>query len=228
MVLKICIFQSNFRYRGIAPPLAQKAVSMSLMFGLYDKYFDYFEKKFGFCRYNIEDRIVISTCVAGTSSLLIPFERIQTLLSIPQLNNKFKNSLECFSYISRFGLKEIYTGYLPCLMRDSFGNCLYFGLKPILSTYLNKNSKNKWFNDLCTGCLLGAFITSITFPLNVLKSSFQKQIGTKVPIHRMLYLLITQRNGIAGLYRGISVSMLRSGLSWGIINCVYEITKTLF
>lgn len=206
----------------------QKAINLSLMFGLYDSYFKLLHQRYGLSQNKWYDRCIVSSCVALTSSILVPFERIQTLLSIEEYHSKYKNTFHCFSTISKLGIRELYTAYLPILLRDSIGNSLYFGLKKPLNQFLLTKSNNKKFVDACTGSLLGAFISFVTFPFNVVKNSFQSRVGDNIPLHRLFYIVYIQREGLKGLYRGLGVSLCKSVISWGIINFVYEMSKSYF
>lgn len=84
-----------FLYRGIAPPLAQKTVSLSIMFGVFD----------GTRRYLVEDHQmnsytakVIAGVTAGTvETALLPFERVQTLLAHSKFHQLFSNTQRAFA-----------------------------------------------------------------------------------------------------------------------------------
>lgn len=198
------------------------------MFGLYDSYFSLLKTTYGLSQDRWYDRCIVSTCVALTSSILVPFERVQTLLAVKEYHSKYKNTFHCFSAVSKLGIRELYTAYLPIILRDSIGNSMYFGLKQPLTQFLSTKSTNKKLIDFCTGSLLGAFISFVTFPFNVVKNSFQSRVGDNIPMHRLFYIVYIQRKGLKGLYRGLGVSLCRSVVSWGIINCVYEMTKSYF
>lgn len=84
----------GFLYRGMLPPLAQKTISLSIMFGVFD----------GTRRYLVEDyRLndygakVIAGVVAGSAeSILLPFERVQTLLADSKFHRYFSNTPNAF------------------------------------------------------------------------------------------------------------------------------------
>lgn len=94
-----------------------------------------------------------------------------------------------------------------------------------------RHSKHRaWdvFRDFCSGALLGAGISTMFFPLGVVKSVMQLDIGCR---HRGLLetgIQIYHDRGIAGLYRGVHANMFRSLLSWGIVNSSYELAKGFF
>ena len=83
-----------YLYRGILPPLAQKTVSLSLMFGFYDA-----TKRQLIERFELQE--YLAKVVAGISSgtveaVLLPFERVQTLLADAKFHNHFRNSHQAF------------------------------------------------------------------------------------------------------------------------------------
>lgn len=99
-------------------------------------------------------RLVASTLSGLTEAILTPFERIQSLLSIPQYNNQYKNFFHAFHTL-RF--RELYTGmwwvfyvgidssaiaYRNCLgsglflfFREPFQNLLPHSENPTINVY---------------------------------------------------------------------------------------------
>jgi len=68
-------------YRGVLPPLCQKTISASIMFGTYDFYKDRLAMTFP----SIPSRMTktVGAALAGTSeAILAPFERLQSLLQV--------------------------------------------------------------------------------------------------------------------------------------------------
>ncbi|KAI1706979.1 mitochondrial carrier protein [Ditylenchus destructor] len=90
--------------------------------------------------------------------------------------------------------------------------------------------KNKIVNvlvDFVTGAVLGATISTIFFPLNVVKNRMQSEIGTKFESPAKVFRIIwTERNkSLKGLYRGVHLNYTRSLMTWGITNAVFEFLK---
>ncbi|KAG7199647.1 hypothetical protein KM043_014240 [Ampulex compressa] len=85
-------------YRGILPPLCQKTLSLSIMFSMYEGCKDRI--------YMITGNTVLATILAakfaGTAeAILMPLERVQTLLQDWRYHNKFKNTSHAFQYLWR-------------------------------------------------------------------------------------------------------------------------------
>jgi len=84
----------TFLYRGMFPPLAQKTVSLSLMFGIYDGVkrpaIEYYQMN----QYTAK---CLGGMVAGTiEAALMPFERVQTILADAAYHEKYKNTHHAF------------------------------------------------------------------------------------------------------------------------------------
>lgn len=133
----------SFLYRGIFPPLAQRTISLSLMFGCYD----------GTKRPLIEHGInpytakIIAGLAAGTvEAVLMPFERIQTLLADSTYHQLFKNTAQSFAYVwTNHGFRELYRGITPVLLRNGPSNSMFFVMReeandrlPIRVNYITK------------------------------------------------------------------------------------------
>lgn len=117
----------SFLYRGIFPPLAQRTISLSLMFGCYD----------GTRRPLVEHGVnpyaakTIAGLAAGTvEAVLMPFERIQTLLADSTYHALFKNTIQAFGYVwTNHGFRELYRGITPILLRNGPSNSMFFVMR---------------------------------------------------------------------------------------------------
>lgn len=97
--------------------------------------------------------------------------------------------------------------------------------QPALTTFAPHRAWNI-ARDFFSGAVLGASLSTIFYPLNTVKSVMQLQIGGR---HRGILETMRQvyheRQGIAGMYRGVGGNAVRALLSWGIVNASYEIAK---
>lgn len=78
--------------------------------------------------------------------------------------------------------------------------------------------------------MLGACISTLFFPLNVVKNHMQSRLGTPFerPWSVFADILVERNYSIRELYRGVHLNFSRSLLAWGITNAVYEILKRQF
>lgn len=69
--------------------------------------------------------------IAGSfEAVLMPFERVQTILADSAYHEKYKNTQHAFRVITiENGFKELYRGLVPILLRNGPSNALFFILR---------------------------------------------------------------------------------------------------
>ncbi|XP_061581203.1 solute carrier family 25 member 51b [Cololabis saira] len=220
-------------YRGLLPPLLQKSTTVAIMFGLYQDFSRVLHDGVG-------DRGVpeivtksFAAALAGTAeALLTPFERVQTLLQDHRHHSRFNNTAHTFrTLLSEYGVRECYRGLVPILLRNGPSNVLFFGLRGPIKELLPEatNRAGHLVNDFVCGGVLGAALGIMFYPLNVVKSRAQSQVGGDFqPCRKVLLTVWRERGGsLAMLFRGAHLNYHRSLLSWGIINATYELLLKL-
>ncbi|XP_068154190.1 mitochondrial nicotinamide adenine dinucleotide transporter SLC25A51 [Drosophila tropicalis] len=220
----------GFLYRGMLPPLAQKTISLSIMFGVFD----------GTRRYMVEDyRLndygakVMAGLVAGSvESILLPFERIQTLLADSKFHQYFSNTSSAFRYVvTNYGFRELYRGIEPVFWRNGLSNALFFMLREEASVRLpqRKSLSSRTAQEFVAGAVIGASISTLFYPLNVIKVSLQSDMGhpTEGSWQACKRIYRERDSRIGHFYRGCAFNTGRSFISWGIMNTAYENLKKL-
>jgi len=213
-------------YRGILPPLAQKSVSTSIMFGSFFQYTRLLKEEVGF---RDGDAKIMAAMLAGcTEATLCPFERVQTLMQDQNNANTYRNTPHAFSCLWKYGIKEYYRGLSAILLRNGPSNVIFFGCRDKLRESLPEDLTNiRMLADFISGACLGAFISTVAYPINTTKTHMQKTCGGKFrSFHSVFYELLRER-GPKGMFRGVHINYTRSFLSWGIINVTYEYLHTL-
>jgi len=131
---------------------------------------------------------------------MCPLERVQILLQNSQHLDRFKNTGHAFRVLlTQFPLKEfaselllkspsspdrLYRGYTVVLLRNSCSDVVFFSLRtPLRESVLHRvhhfDPKGRGRTGLLmmanfiSGALLGATISSIFYPLNVVKTRMQ-------------------------------------------------------
>lgn len=220
-------------YRGLAPPLAHAVVTKGLMFGLYADY-----------KHWLETRTTLSPAVAGniaammagsTEAVLAPLERIQTLLQTPKYNKQYGHAIDVARSLRQYGFREYYRGIVPVVIRNGMSTMLYLSLKDpffdAMTSVLPQTDRRTvtgFLISFVSGGLLGASLSTLFFPLNVAKSVMQRQVGGPHPaLIPMMREIKAQRGGLAGMYRGVSVNMSRSMVTWGIITSVHDVLRDI-
>ena len=170
-------------YRGLLPPLIQKSTSYSIMFGTQSVYYRHLRNAYLLTTstrlrsMNPRKVDIACTCLAGmgagiTEATLTPFERVQAVLQMQKYHASYRHTWHVFEDLTRMhGLRELYRGYSAICIRNSLSNSLFFAIRTPLreifptSKYRIENS----LYDFLNGAILGSTISTIFYPLNVLK-----------------------------------------------------------
>lgn len=215
-------------YRGLLPPLMQRTATASLMFGTYNTYKATLHNWTPYTP-NVILHMVAAVGAGTTEAILAPFERIQVVLQVKEFYGHYQNTFHAFRDIASRGVMELYRGTSAIVLRNGLSNILFFGLRqPLMDSLPQPHSEvGETFNAFISGAGLGAVLSTVFFPLNVVKTRMQAVVGG--PLMGMGTtgrLIFEERNQKwRKLYRGVHINYTRSFISWGIINAVYEFMK---
>ncbi|OAD56046.1 Solute carrier family 25 member 51 [Eufriesea mexicana] len=212
-------------YRGILPPLCQKTLSVSVMFSMYEGC------KERLCTLTNNDILIriIAAHFAGTAeAILMPLERVQTLLQDWRYHDKFKNTSHAFKYLLKnYGISECYRGLVPIIYRNSWSNLMFFILKEKSKKLIGE--QESLLTSFINGALIGGFTSTVFYPMNVIKIHMQSKIGGNfekfMTVTREIY--IVRNRSIMSFYNGVHLNCMRSFISWGVINASYDFLKTI-
>jgi hypothetical protein len=223
-------------YRGLLPPLLQKSTSYSIMFGSQHEYYLLLtksSKNFNFTRSINENTLnIINNMLAGvfaglTEAILTPFERVQAVLQLQKFQTSYRHTWHVFENITKtHGLKELYRGGTPICLRNGLSNAIFFSTRQPLKE-LFPNAKSRLENtiyDFVNGALLGSTISTLFYPVNVVKSHMQARVGGKYySLYSTFWFVYEQRNrNLIHLFKGVRANYMRAIFSWGITNSTYE------
>ena len=215
-------------FRGLLPPLLQRTTTVSLMFGTYHSYKDAITGNFPKMSY-LGAHMLAAMAAGCTEAVLAPFERIQVVLQVKDYHGKLQNSFHAFRVIAPYGIRELYRGTSAILLRNGPSNVLFLGLRQPLMRYLPEpqSELGETVNAFISGAGLGAALSTIFFPLNVVKSRMQARLGGPFLGIKDTFDLIFEERGRRWrkMFRGVHINYTRSFLSWGIINATYELLK---
>eukprot|EP00041_Stephanoeca_diplocostata_P011163 m.181123 g.181123 ORF g.181123 m.181123 type:complete len:398 (+) comp18441_c0_seq15:415-1608(+) len=232
-------------YRGVAMPMCHKALSTSLMFGTFDTYRRLIAQ---YSSYDAADtwgegcgskrrQVAVYAAAGGLSGMteaaIMPFERVQTLMQNPHYHDLYHTTTHAFRDVLHRGPKELYRGHAAVLLRNGLSSAAFFAVRqPVKDAVVTSEMllglpvTSAWLDpvhNFISGAILGATLSTVFYPLNVVKVRAQRQVGGH---HRTLWTLFSQiyaeRQTIRGMYAGCSTNFVRSLMSWGIINAVYE------
>ena len=221
---------ARFLYRGILPPLCQKTLSVSVMFGAYHEY----RRRVEVLRpkWTVRQKQAAAAVLAGlTEAVLTPFERVQMLLQDKKYHQTYRNTFHAFAELRRFGLCEYYRGLTPILIRNSLSNAMFFTLRDEIGTRLppTRTTLGKLLADFCCGAVVGAFISTVFYPVNIFKTHMQCSVGGPfVNLWTTASIVFNERQrSVSRIFYGVHVNYTRALISWGIINASYELFKSL-
>ena len=209
-------------YRGLLPPLLQRTATVSLMFGTYAQYHN--------CLRDRTPPLIAHTAAAigagTTEAVLVPFERVQVLMQSKQFHGVLHNTGHAFRIVAGHGVQELYRGLSAVLLRNGPSNALFLGLRAPLQHAIPHSDTvlGQFVSAFFSGAGLGAGLSTIFFPLNVVKTKMQARIGGPfLGIREALHETLEERgHKWRKLFRGVHINYTRSFISWGIINTVYD------
>jgi len=218
-------------YRGVLPPLVQKTSTLSIMFGMYDQFNRLLSWQCG--RVPLRFRQGTSAILAGcVEAALTPFERVQTLLQDRCYHSHYRNMAHAVREIGQLhGVREFYRGLTPILLRNGPSNAVFFLMRYEMKQRMPpaKTKAVEFLENFICGGILGATISTVFFPTNVVKVRMQSRVGGKFESFFTAFLVIyNERNrSVALMFRGAQFNCIRSLISWGVINASYELLKDL-
>ncbi|XP_048370501.1 solute carrier family 25 member 53 [Sphaerodactylus townsendi] len=217
-------------YRGVFPPLLSRTVQGTLMFGTYESCLHILS-----CRssrpHSLGDRYTAGL-VSGILEALVlcPFERIQNVLQDGRKNKRFPATHSILQEFHSYAPRETlvlgyYRGLGLILVRNGLGSSLYFSLKDPLQDSLSERGLPRWLPALISGSVNGTLICLFLYPLSVLIANVQSQVGKQEILHFQAAVTAVWGNhgrSVALLYRGGSLLILRSCLTWGLTTAIYD------
>lgn len=219
----------RYLYRGILPPLFQKSFSLAIMFGVYEEVRRPLVER-GTNKY-------LAKAAAGMASgtvecVLVPFERIQTLLQDSAYHYRFRNMFHAFKEIGvRYGFREYYRGLVPILLRNGPSNVFFFIIRDELQSRISTSDNffQRTFHQFLCGAFIGVFLSSLFFPINVAKVTIQSQLGGEFQNYfKVLNGIYTERGRkLRYMYHGVHTNCARAFISWGVVNAAYEHIKKI-
>ncbi|KAF2310650.1 hypothetical protein GH714_016064 [Hevea brasiliensis] len=175
----------------------------------------------------------IAGAVAGVSSTLCtyPLELLKTRLTVQR--GVYKNLFDAFLKIVREeGPGELYRGLTPSLIGVvPYAAANYFAYDTLKKAYKKAFKKQEIENvmTLLIGSAAGAISSTATFPLEVARKHMQAGALNGRQYQNMLHALasILEKEGLAGLYRGLGPSCMKLVPAAGISFMCYEACKRI-
>ncbi|GMI89239.1 hypothetical protein HRI_002593200 [Hibiscus trionum] len=174
----------------------------------------------------------IAGAAGGVSSTLLtyPLELLKTRLTV---NEDYKNLLDAIAKIVRAeGPRGLYRGLTPSLIGVvPYAASNYFAYDTLRNAYRKAFKKEEIGNvmTLLIGSAAGAVSSTATFPLEVARKQMQAGAINGRHCRNMVEALtsIVEKEGIAGLYRGLGPSCMKLVPAAGISFMCYEACKRI-
>ncbi|XP_069749225.1 solute carrier family 25 member 53-like [Narcine bancroftii] len=225
------LYQEGFLrlYRGLLPPLLAKTIQGTLLFGTYDSILGSMMPE----NTNIYQRSIAGSLSGAMEALaLTPFERVQNILQDHRKDSKLPNIQSILKLFNSYSFRHkfqlgYYQGFLPILMRNVTGSTLYFSFKDTIKSAFLDTDVPKWISAFASGSLSGMVVCFILYPLSAVIANTQSQIRVeKINIRNFIDNFWTSRaRSLLYVYRGCSLVILRSCITWGITTVIHDILK---
>lgn len=213
-------------YRGVAPPLVMRTLNGTLLFGLQDTLLH----QLSLSSQNVTPTSALPA-MAGFGAGLVeavvftPFERVQNVLQNGQNDRHLPTRKSVLVRLNAQGLAlGYYRAFLPITARNAVGSALYFGLKGPMCAVVAGQGLSPMVSSFISGTLTSMAISLALYPVSVLVANMQAQVGGDVKgvtaCWRMLWT--SRQRSVTLLYRGGSLVILRSCITWGITTAIYD------
>ncbi|XP_057978303.1 uncharacterized protein LOC131164828 [Malania oleifera] len=181
----------------------------------------------------------VAHCVAGgsasiaTSFIFTPSERIKQQM---QVGSHYKNCWNALiGILIKGGLPSLYTGWGAVVCRNVPHSIIKFytyeSLKQLTLSSLQPDAQLNTFQTLICGGLAGSTAALFTTPFDVVKTRLQTQIPGSVNQYSGVFhtlQLIGMREGLKGLYRGLTPRLVMYMTQGALFFASYESFKSLF
>ncbi|XP_061093061.1 solute carrier family 25 member 53-like [Conger conger] len=213
-------------YRGVLPPLLVKTLHGTLLFGLQDTFLHQLSPHSG-GSVPVAARQALAGVGTGAVEALVftPFERVQNLLQNGRNDRSLPTLQSVLLCLRRESLAAgFYRAAVPVLARNTLGNSLYFGLKDPLRDALRERGLSPVASSFTSGMVNAMAISLPLYPLSVLVANMQAQVGAVGGGARQCWAMLweSRQRSVRLLYRGGSLVILRSCLTWGIATAIYD------
>ncbi|XP_066496264.1 solute carrier family 25 member 53 [Tiliqua scincoides] len=217
-------------YRGIFPPLLSRTLQGTVMFGSYDSFLCLLTDQAS-GPYSVGNQATAGLLSGFLEAFVLsPFERVQNILQDGRKVQRFPTTpgilREFNSYAAMAKLTlGYYRGLGLVLVRNGLGSALYFSVKDPLCACLSQGGLSHWLQALLAGSMSGTLISLLLYPLSVLIANVQAQVGKQETLGLQASVAAvwgSHGKKVTRLYRGGSLLILRSCLTWGLTTAIYD------
>ncbi|XP_039210914.1 solute carrier family 25 member 53 [Crotalus tigris] len=215
-------------YRGAFPPLMAKTLQGTLMFGTYNSFYGFLSNQ----PWGSFSRRATAGLFSGFLEALVfcPFERVQNVLQDGTKVQRFPTTRHILTTFRSYPLGEsfslgFYRGLGLILIRNGLGSSLYFALEEPLRSSFSTQSLPVGIPAFLSGSISGTLVCLLLYPLGILIANMQSQVGRQETLSLLATMAeVWKARGRKAwlLYRGGSLLILRSSLTWGLTTAIYQ------
>ena len=172
--------------------------------------------------------ILSGTLSGGITSIMFqPLEVIRTRLQQPSNLNKTLFRVVVEMYKANGGIKVFWNGLTPSICRSVPVVAIYFTSIELFRNLNFKNRSYEYFTLFLTGAAARTIADVSMFPLSLIKTHYESDLYKHKNMITAFKTVITE-NGVRGLYKGLSPTLLRDINYSGIHYMIYSILKKSF
>lgn len=218
-------------WSGLSPTLIMAVPATVLYFTSYDQLKSKLQKVFG--NSPIIPGVAGGVARIGTATVISPLELIRTKMQSRPISNAEILSVVQQS-IKTSGIKSLWTGWWPMLMRDVPFSVIYWcgyeRIKDIVPT------EKLFMKSFCAGFSAGTIATILTHPMDLTKTRRQILLGenileptaaSQIRTFGIMRDVVTQM-GFRGLFAGLLPRIAKIGPACAIMISSYEFGKRFF
>lgn len=224
-------------YKGTLTPLLGVGACVSIQFGTFGALKRYFDAKNSGSPLT-NSQLYVSGAIAGAANSIIvgPVEHIRIRLQTQSdVKKTYNGPLDAARKIyAQGGLRSLYRGFGPTLLRESHGTGAYFFTYESLLRYdMETNHRRRedipaW--KLCTfGAAAGYSMWLTSYPVDVVKSRLQTDGFGSTRVFRNSIDCLRQtvaQGGIKALFRGFSPVLVRAAPANAATFLCYEYSRS--
>ncbi|SCV06082.1 LANO_0H21704g1_1 [Lachancea nothofagi CBS 11611] len=220
-------------YQGLGSPVAGAALENAVLFVAFNRAQNYLKT------HHHESLSPLSQTVwagafagACVSYVLTPVELVKCTLQVANLSESKTRHSKIGPTIKHIietrGIKGLWQGQSSTFIRECAGGAVWFTTYETLKHYFahrrgENNTENHTWELLAAGASAGVAFNASVFPADTIKSTAQTEhLGIVDATKRIL-----ARNGPAGLYRGLGVTLLRAAPANAVVFYTYETLSKL-